>query len=901
MIDPKQSTLDESQQPVVEANKGYHLVLASPGCGKTHILAERVKYAHTQGVAFDDMLCLTFTNRAAREMLNRIRTVVDNEEVENLQVGNVHHFCSKFLFDENKVAADTSIIGDEEAVSIIADYRNENEEHIIGNFKRYKAYQEIIFFSHLMFQMQHLHPWKYYLHPECFTDDDRDAVKQICKTQHLEYNEQTVLHIYRNAQQFLDDADTPTLDWKMANKMRSLLWKMYYAGCYEQYKTDHHLMDFEDLLLTTYNIYNKESSCKRYAWIQVDEVQDLNAMQLAIIDLLTAKDQPVVMYLGDEQQAIFSFMGAKVETLTLLKMRCKDNIHHLLKNHRSPKYLLDVFNDYAEKQLNIARKLLPITDNEEKAQTDDLLILPARTLEDEIELVADKALTFYGQTENETTAVIVNANNDADKVSEAMARKSLAHFKVSGRDLFDTADMKLILAHLTILNNERNSLAWTRLLKGMKVFESNALARRFVHKLKELAIAPSDFLRYEDSTYLAEFVKTYNEDEIVVFDTETTGLNVFEDDIIEIAAIKIKHGAIVGEPLDLYIETQKPILEKLGDKENPMYKIYNEKKAKGELLPAAEALQRFWVYVHNATLLGHNANYDATILDHNLQRYANDKIANYPNKCLDSLKIIRLLEPNLPSYKLEALLERFSLVGENSHKAIDDVKATISLVKLCADKASPRLAAQGAFIRHKRVVPYVKALRSAYQDLYLSAQKQLYKRVETNEKAIVTELKRCYEYMLENKYIKEVARLDYVTNYLNIDMVTDPTIPNVLGEQSARYMMDINTMKESDFCNSKSIQERVYVTTIHKAKGLEFDNVIIFDAAKGRYPNALNKEKKADEEDARKFYVGMSRAKRRLYIAYALTSKDRYGGVHNRELTSFMDFISQYFKTIYPI
>ena len=65
--------LDESQQKVVDAQHGYHLVLASPGCGKTHILAERIRHARQQGMGYDDMLCLTFTNRAAREMQNRGR------------------------------------------------------------------------------------------------------------------------------------------------------------------------------------------------------------------------------------------------------------------------------------------------------------------------------------------------------------------------------------------------------------------------------------------------------------------------------------------------------------------------------------------------------------------------------------------------------------------------------------------------------------------------------------------------------------------------------------------------------------------------------------------------------------------------------------------------------------
>ena len=60
------SSLDKYQIPVVKASHGYHLVLASPGCGKTHILAERIRYAKEKGVQYEDMLCLTFTNRAAR-------------------------------------------------------------------------------------------------------------------------------------------------------------------------------------------------------------------------------------------------------------------------------------------------------------------------------------------------------------------------------------------------------------------------------------------------------------------------------------------------------------------------------------------------------------------------------------------------------------------------------------------------------------------------------------------------------------------------------------------------------------------------------------------------------------------------------------------------------------------
>lgn len=888
-------SLDKYQVPVVEASQGYHLVLASPGCGKTHILAERIRYARERGVKYEDMLCLTFTNRAAREMTNRIQKVVGGDFSE-LMVGNVHRFCSKFLFEQGRIPADSAIIDDEEAVSIIADYRNEDEEGVTRDFNRYKGYQTIIFFQHFIYQMEHQHPWKYYLHPESFTDDDREAVKHICASQKIEYDEQAVVNIYHHAQEYMDEANAPGLDGKTADRIRVLLWKMYYADCYARYKEENHLFDFEDLLLYTYDIYRSDPTCKRYPWIQVDEVQDLNGMQLAIIDLLTAEDNPMVMYLGDEQQAIFSFMGAKVETLTLLKMRCKGNIHHLQRNHRSPKYLLDVFNDYAEKQLKIDRELLPLSDNDTKATSGDLRIIHSSTIEAEHKDITTEALSLYEQNKEERTAVIVSANSDADRISEAMTEAGLTHFKVSGRDLFDTPDVKLLLAHLSVLSNEHNSIAWTRIMKGVRAFPSHALARRFNWKLKQLALSPSDFLLYPESCYTAEFLRAYNEEEIVVFDTETTGLNVFQDDIIEIAAIRIKGGEVVGEPLDLYIETDKPILPMLGDKENPMYAIYHEKMSAGELLSPSDALQRFLAYVGTSPILGHNANYDYNILDNNLQRYCKDTMQAHDIRCFDSLKLIRLLAPSLHSYKLESLLETFHLAGVNSHQAIDDVKATVSLVRLCAEKAREKQAQQAAFIRHPKVKPFANVLRSNYGERYREAVNRLYKLSTDHEPALVSELSAAYKSFHSDGLINDIPRLDYILRYLRIDMLTDETVANALAPQLSQYIMDINTLKEADFCNSKSILERIYVTTVHKAKGLEFDNVIIFDAADGRYPNAYNKTKQQDEEDARKFYVAMSRAKRRLFIAYALQMVDRHGRVFNRELTPLMDSIQKYFN-----
>lgn len=91
-------TPDASQLQVINTPAGCHLVLAPPGCGKTQILTERIRKAHEEGVAYEDMLCLTFTNRAARSMKDRITQAINDPEVGRLYVGNVHRFAvSSFL------------------------------------------------------------------------------------------------------------------------------------------------------------------------------------------------------------------------------------------------------------------------------------------------------------------------------------------------------------------------------------------------------------------------------------------------------------------------------------------------------------------------------------------------------------------------------------------------------------------------------------------------------------------------------------------------------------------------------------------------------------------------------------------------------------------------------------
>ena len=888
---------DDSQRAVIDAEGGYHLVLAPPGCGKTQILTERIRRAHDRdGVAYADMLCLTFTNRAARGMQERIRENIDDAAVGEVYVGNIHRFCSKFLFEQSIIPAETSIIDDEDAVSIVARYQDEDEVQVMENQTRRREYFDIIHFSHFMRQLRSGHQKELRLHPESCNADDVAAMRRICEMQGMTFNVESMLDIYDHTDTYLDLSRSEGYDMASQVIIDRMLRKMTIATQYERYKRENSLVDFEDLLVMAYDNL-KAPDHPSYKWIQVDEVQDLNPLQLAIVDLITAPDRFTVMYLGDEQQAIFSFMGARLSTLESLRQRAGRRVHYLSTNHRSPSYLLQVYNEYARNVLGIDAALLPKpvpgTLQAEKKPDGALRILRSNTLDTEYYDVAHVAHTFSQAYPEETTAIIVNANQDADMVSAELAKMQLAHFKVSGEDLFSTKEVKLLLAHLNVLANEHNFIAWARLLRGFGVTASNAFARNFVQSLRQRAMLPSDFLCYDDSTYIEQFVKACAEKDIVVFDTETTGLDVFEDDIVQIAAVRLRQGRVVkGSEFNVFLQTSRPIPEMLGDIPNP---ILEELKHREQLAPA-EGLRQFLAYVGDSVLLGHNAMYDAAILRHNLERNAvsGDPIA--ANGVFDSLKLIRLLRPDLKQYKLKYLLSVLQLEGENSHLADADVAATCSLVRYCCEQAQAVLPRQREFMGQRRVQDRVRALRAAYGQAYLEGLRRKDEPTQGGEPALTAELLRMHDELVAGGTIQPVEKLHYVTGYLR-DELLHPDVEHSLGQQLAAHMVEINTLKEADLCNSRSLSERVFVTTVHKAKGLEFDNVIVFDAVEDRYPSYFNRNNQQGiAEDARKFYVALTRAKRRLYVSQCLTRLDWHNNIRPRQLTRFMNDIQKFFS-----
>lgn len=866
-------TYDSEQLKAINASGGYYLVLASPGCGKTDILSERVVRARQQGVEFDDMLCLTFTNRASRGMRDRVKQKV-GDDVCNIFVGNVHRYCSNFLYNNALVPENASIIDDDDLANILLSFdpgwflnaKNAPDKMKVSRIDNIDAY---------ISQRRLNQPTSALFLPEEFEE------------------------YYKVAKNANFDPD------KVNGKDYFVNLLVEYALRYNRYKKERNLISFSDILILAYEELRRDTAreYKRYRWIQVDEVQDLNALQTAIIDeLLDTSGDFTVMYLGDEQQAIFSFLGAKLGQLNLLKQRCAGHILTLGTNYRSPKYLLDIFNTYAEKELGVDPALLPQTTQNIAYNKHDLILTGNPSVQDEDERIT-KMIEYYLRFDDERVAILVPTNNAADRISKKLNAEHITHFKISGTDMFKTRAYKTLSSFFCVNANDFNHMAWARLLHGIGAIRTGATAGDFIAELKRLMMTPSDLLA--EKSYVARFIEAYETKEFVFFDTETTGLNVLEDDIVQIAAFKVNKGQRVpGSDFNIFLHTDKTIPQKLGDIDNPLIEAY----ANNPHYNRAEGLRMFLDYVGDCTLLGHNVNYyDYRILQKNVEKALNEQITF---DVFDSLHLIKCVEPNLRMYKLAFLLKELQLEGKNSHLADEDIAATKALVDYCVQKSKSIIPQQEAFVSQTKVQNVI-AKMMPLQPLFENFQDHLYLPTHIIGRTIADEFMTIYNDMRSLNMIADLgAKFNVFLQFVQSEWV-DYEKEQTIFDQISMHINDMTaSISEGDLVNSEDlIHDRIFIMTVHKGKGLEFDNVVILGANDGTYPHfSVNKILSAPyrykpkeveqaiidmKEDARKFYVALSRAKKRLCVSY--TDRNMYG--FSTQLTPFMKSITHFFTT----
>jgi len=195
----------------------------------------------------------------------------------------------------------------------------------------------------------------------------------------------------------------------------------------------------------------------------------------------------------------------------------------------------------------------------------------------------------------------------------------------------------------------------------------------FLNKVKRLFNS-----RKQELTCLQDFYYTISQKRIVVFDTETTGLDTLNDDIIQIAAIEINKG-IVGRDFERFFATDKDLC-----KTKNIHNISNETLLQ-KATDKRKGLNDFIYFLSNDALLAHNIKYDFSILNSNLLNEGLKPVKETNNSIFCSLSLTRQLY-SLSSYKLVNILKSLKIKGVNSHDALDDTKATVQLAFVLKEK-----------------------------------------------------------------------------------------------------------------------------------------------------------------------------------------------------------------------
>ena len=210
-------------------------------------------------------------------------------------------------------------------------------------------------------------------------------------------------------------------------------------------------------------------------------------------------------------------------------------------------------------------------------------------------------------------------------------------------------------------------------MRWQLVFMMKSKIFNFLDKVKRLFNS-----RKQELTCLQDFYYTISQKRIVVFDTETTGLDTLNDDIIQIAAIEINKG-IVGRDFERFFATDKD----LGKTKN-IHNISDESLLQ-KATDKRRGLNDFIYFLSNDALLAHNIKYDFSILNSNLLNEGLKPVKETNNSIFCSLSLTRQLY-SLSSYKLVNILKSLKIKGVNSHDALDDTKATVQLAFVLKEK-----------------------------------------------------------------------------------------------------------------------------------------------------------------------------------------------------------------------
>lgn len=410
--------LNDAQKEAVLQTKGPVMIVAGAGSGKTKVLTTRIAHLLANGVDAFRILALTFTNKAAEEMRERVEKILGDNTARNLYIGTFHSVFARIL----RAEADK-----------------------LGYPKNFSIYD---------------------------TEDSKSVLKTVLKEMGLSdklYKPSSVYNRISNAknnlitpQEYLNDFVLQNQDLKSNRPLIGKIYSLYAERCMRN-----GAMDFDDLLLKFYQLLTifPESLSKyqhKFQYIMIDEYQDTNHSQYQIIKLLGAMHENVAV-VGDDAQSIYSFRGATIENILKFQSDYDDaKVIKLEQNYRSSQNILNAANTVISKNKGqIPKKLWTSNVTGEKIK-----LVRTNTDNDEGKYVADQIQEqkLRNHYLNKDFAILYRTNAQSRSFEENLRRMNIPYKIYGGISFYQRKEIKDFLAYLRVIINPHDEEALKRII-----------------------------------------------------------------------------------------------------------------------------------------------------------------------------------------------------------------------------------------------------------------------------------------------------------------------------------------------------------------------------------------------------------------------------------------------------
>lgn len=796
--------LNSQQQAVVTHVEGALLVLAPAGSGKTALLALRIEKALAAGFKADEMLCLTFTNLAARQLRDRVARL-SPAAARHIWMGTFHGFCAALLHVEANEAglpSDFVVLDEDDAAEAMTKLMRAQGLDRVPNPRSQNPKQ-----PHYTAQ---------------------DILQSLDQAKARARGEALDLSGFRG--EAIED-----------ERFRKL------CRAYGEELAKRHALDFSDLIYYVRALFQNRPAVRskwaqRYRFMQVDEMQDTHMAEYEVIRTLGAAGH--VAFYGDLDQAIYGWRGSTPLLVRDAFVRdFSPALYSLPVNYRATRTLIAAADRFAGTNIaGRATRLVaapecpegrPVTVHQAPDEDAEAAWISMRI----VEHLTDPTCGFKDM------AVLCRSNKKAAQVGKVLADLKIPVVTADQYNFFRRKEVKDAVACLKLVLNPHDAAAAQRLVLNHLPGVGEAAVKQILEEGEPLGVRLPDFLQPETCVHDDPFghvLAAFDSGRILVVDTETTGLNTDEDEVIELASIALVNGREAGRNSCL-IHSGRGV-----GASQAVHGITDE-QLRLEGADPAEAFGKFRAAVQGHLLVGHNVGYDLAMIEAQMLRLGMGGLAGVAGVA-DTYELARRFLRS-PSYKLTDLCRACGVAGGTAHRALGDAESTVELLRLLVGELRKRQGER-------------RALVGRYRPRFLEASAAM------GEIARLARERRPHEVLtlalerlgVMRGYQDEPARREQLQRLVTIFHERDDTRKSpwvALREliQFASLARHLDAVSDKD--------EKVAVVPIHQSKGLEFKVVFIAGAVNGVMPNYYATDK---QEEARLFYVAMTRPKETLYV-----------------------------------